>query len=191
MTDLLHGDIPGWSLPGEFETLTKYASTCVGPWVEIGSYCGRSTVALGKEAQRHGHVVFAVDPHRGNPEMDAGEACHHPDVWAREHGSLSVLIDHIRKHGLEGTVVPVVGAGQAFAETGIRPGFVFIDADHSYAGCKQDFNTWAELLDPSGVLAMHDTTDVGPGRVRDEALAAGWHLVEQVESLAILTRTNR
>lgn len=189
MSDLLYGDVPGWSHPGELEALIVHAATCPGPWVEIGSYCGRSAVALGKTAQNLGHVVFAVDPHRGNPEMDPGEACHDPDVWARDHGSLSVLIDTIRGHDLEGVVVPVVAPGDVFAQTGIRPGFVFIDADHSYAGCKADFDTWSQLLADGGILAMHDTTDrSGPGRVRDEAIAAGWRHVEQVKSLAVLTR---
>ena len=140
---LVFGHIPGWSHPGEFETLAAHAASCPGPWVEIGSYCGRSACALGQAAQHTGTIVFAVDPHRGNPEMAAGRECHHPDVWAHEHGSLDVLVAAVRDNGLEGVVVPVVGSGATFAETGIRPGFVFIDASHTYEACKADFAAWS------------------------------------------------
>lgn len=180
--------IPGWSHPGEFEALADYARACQGPWVEIGSYCGRSSVALGMAAKEEGTVLFAVDPHRGNPEMDQGRECHDAEVWGREHGSLSVLVDTIRAHDLEGTVIPVVGSGEAFALTGIRPGLVFIDADHSYPGVRGDFDTWSRLLAEGGLLALHDADATAPLLVRDEAIAEGWTLVEQVRSLAVLTR---
>ena len=180
--------IPGYSHPGEFEALARYASECPGPWVEIGSYCGRSACYLGEAAKEAGTVVFAVDPHRGNPEMAPGMDCHHPEVWGRELGSLSVLVDSVRTAGLEGTVIPVVGPGDAFALTGVRPGFVFIDGDHSYAGCRRDADDWAPLVAPGGMLAMHDTTDTNVGVVYAELLRDGWTLVDRVESLAVLTR---
>ena len=175
--------IPGWSHPGEFEALAHHASRCPGPWVEIGSYCGRSTLAPAEVAD--GRTVFAVDPHRGNPEMAPGRECHHPDVWARENGSLSVLLDTIDEFD---NVVPVVGTGEQFAQTGVRPGFVFVDADHDYLPCLQDFLTWSALLAPGGIIALHDADATGPGRVRGEAVEAGWVLAEQVRSLAVLTR---
>jgi cephalosporin hydroxylase len=151
--------------------------------VEIGSYCGRSTVFLAEAAADAGVTVFAVDPHQGNPEMAPGRECHHPEVWTRENGSLSVLLDSVADHP---NVVPVVSTGHRFAESGVRPGFVFIDADHSYQGCKADWELWSERCD---MIAMHDTTDMtGPGIVRDAAIAAGWTLEVQVESLAVLSR---
>jgi predicted O-methyltransferase YrrM len=180
--------IPGWSHPGEFEALASYASRCPGPWVEIGSYCGRSAVALGNEARKAGTVLFAVDPHRGNPEMAVGQECHHPEVWAEPHGSLSVLLDTIAHYDLEGIVIPVVGKGEDFALTGIRPGLVFIDGDHMYAGVRRDFETWSRLLAEGGIIALHDADTQAPMAVRDEAIADGWNHVEQVCSLAVLSR---
>lgn len=180
--------VPGWSHPGEFKALADYASACPGPWVEIGSYCGRSACYLGDAARAAGTVVFAVDPHRGNPEMAPGRDCHHPEVWARELGSLSVLVETIRTFGLEGIVIPVVGPGEAFALTGVRPGFVFVDADHMYPGVKRDWDIWSGLLADGGIICLHDANSHAPEQVRDEAIAAGWTLVEQVASLAVLTR---
>lgn len=62
--------------------------------------------------------------------------------------------------------------------------FVFIDADHSYAGCAADIAAWAPKVKPGGLLCGHDyndrwTHERGYGVVRavDEAVAAhGWTL---------------
>lgn len=175
--------IPGWSYPGEFEALAAHAAGCPGPWVEIGSYCGRSTAYL-SDAAPEGVVIFAVDPHRGNPEMAPGHDCHHPEVWARENGSLSMLLDL----GLP-NVVPVVGSSEQFARTGVRPGFVFIDGDHSYEGCRRDVDLWGPLLAAGGLLAMHDTSDGRVAEVVDEMLAEGWRCVDHVESLKVFARS--
>ena len=48
----------------------------VGPCLEVGSYCGRSTVYLGAACQAAGQLLFAVDHHRGSEEHQAGEEYH-------------------------------------------------------------------------------------------------------------------
>ena len=98
-------------------------------------------------------------------------------------------MDTVRTFGLEGIVIPVVGPGEAFALTGVRPGFVFIDADHQYPGVRRDFDTWSALLADGGIICLHDADGQGPGLVRDEAIAEGWALVEQIRSLAVLSRS--
>ena len=50
------------------------------PFVEVGSYCGRSTIWLAAAAREAGTVVFAVDHHRGSEENQAGWEHHDPDV---------------------------------------------------------------------------------------------------------------
>lgn len=39
--------------------------------------------------------------------------------------------------------------------------FLFIDGDHSYEGVKQDFDMYAPLVRPGGIVAFHDTAAVG------------------------------
>ncbi|MSX36218.1 MAG: class I SAM-dependent methyltransferase, partial [Actinobacteria bacterium] len=38
------------------------------PLLEVGSYCGRSTIWLGDAARQANTVLFAVDHHRGSEE---------------------------------------------------------------------------------------------------------------------------
>ena len=42
------------------------------PLVEIGSWCGKSSVYLGAAARERGTVLFAVDHHRGSEENQPG-----------------------------------------------------------------------------------------------------------------------
>lgn len=41
--------------------------------------------------------------------------------------------------------------------------FVFIDADHSYAGCKADIAAWAPKVRKGGMVSGHDYNDAWPG----------------------------
>jgi hypothetical protein len=55
--------------------------------------------------------------------------------------------------------------------------FVFIDADHSYEGCKADIKAWLPKLKPSGFLSGHDYDhpeypDFGVKRAVDEIFGA-------------------
>lgn len=179
--------IPGWLHEGEGEALAHYAKKCPAPWVEIGSYCGLSASHL-MNALPPGGLLYCVDPHQGNPEMGEGRECHDPDVWGRENGSLTVLLETVASH--RDRVIPVVGTSAQFGATGIRPGFVFIDGSHVEADVRQDFATWSNLLADGGLIALHDSDleHWGPGVVAVEAQKAGWTLVERVRSLAVLSR---
>lgn len=48
--------------------------------------------------------------------------------------------------------------------------FLFIDGDHSYAGVKQDFETYGPLVRPGGLIAFHDIVpapaEIGGGVAR-------------------------
>src|SRR5688572_6635027 len=46
------------------------------PLLEIGSYCGRSTIYLGAAAKAGQSVLYAVDHHRGSEEHQPGQEYH-------------------------------------------------------------------------------------------------------------------
>src|SRR5262245_45561087 len=61
------------------------------PFVEVGSYCGRSTVWLGAAARERDTVVFAVDHHRGSEENQAGWEWHDPSLIDPATGRMDTL----------------------------------------------------------------------------------------------------
>src|SRR4029079_7149688 len=61
------------------------------PFVEVGSYCGRSTIWLAAAAREAGTVVFAIDHHRGSEENQPGWEHHDPGIVDREVGAIDTL----------------------------------------------------------------------------------------------------
>src|SRR5260370_36933513 len=58
------------------EAAARYAGR--GPVLEIGSYCGKSTIYLAAAARQAGQVVVTVDHHRGSEEHQPGWEDHDP-----------------------------------------------------------------------------------------------------------------
>lgn len=46
--------------------------------------------------------------------------------------------------------------------------FCFIDADHSYEGCKKDWENYSPMVSPGGIVAFHDTGHPPVKKVFDE-----------------------
>lgn len=131
----------------------------VGPLLEIGSYCGKSTVYLGAAARRVESVVFSLDHHRGSEEHQVGEEFHDPAL-VDEDGRIDTLHEFrrtIEKAGLEDVVVPIVGASGAVARWWTTPlGMVFIDGGHSRAAAHTDYESWTPHVARGGLLVIHD-----------------------------------
>ena len=131
-----------------------------GPVVEIGSYCGKSTVWLGAAAQAAGRVVVTIDHHRGSEEMQAGWEHHDDDLVDPATGrmdSLPELRRTLAAADLEDTVIAVVGHSAIVALWWSRPAaMVFIDGGHGPVPAHADYDLWAQRVLPGGLLAIHD-----------------------------------
>lgn len=131
------------------------------PFVEVGSYCGRSTIWLGAAARQCSTVVFAVDHHRGSEENQAGWEHHDPelvDVVTGRMDSLPFFRRAIAAAGMEDVVVAVVGQSPVVAAhlRTLRPALVFIDGGHGVEPARADYAGWVPLVAPGGTLAIHD-----------------------------------
>ena len=83
-----------------------------GPLLEVGTYCGKSSVYLGAAARELGRVLFTVDHHRGSEENQPGWEWHEPDLVDPAVGKMDTLPlfrRTIHDAGLEDTVFAVVG----------------------------------------------------------------------------------
>ncbi|PIE32918.1 MAG: hypothetical protein CSA55_02675 [Ilumatobacter coccineus] len=130
------------------------------PWVEVGSYCGRSTVWLGDAAERSGVALFAVDHHRGSEENQAGWEHHDPEVVDPATGRMDTLgffRRTIEAAGLDDTVVAMVGLSPVCAGHWSTPlGLVFIDGGHGVEHARADYDGWTPQVALGGTLAIHD-----------------------------------
>ncbi len=130
------------------------------PFVEIGSYCGRSTVWLGAAARECGTVLFAVDHHRGSEENQAGWEHHDPTVVDARTGRMDTLPrfrDTIYDAGLDDVVIAVVGQSPAVAAQWRTPlAFLFIDGGHGVEPARLDYEGWTPHVAVGGTLAIHD-----------------------------------
>lgn len=153
------------------------------PLLEIGTYCGRSTVLLADAARNAGTVVVTVDHHRGSEEQQPGWEYHDPELVDPETGAmdtLPVFRRTLRAAGLEEHVVAVVGRSpRAAAVWGGELGLVFIDGGHTDEHASADYEGWVPRLAAGGLLVIHDVfrdpADGGqaPYRVYERALASG------------------
>ena len=98
------------------------------PWIEVGSYCGRSTIWLGDAARRSDTVVFAVDHHRGSEENQSGWEHHDAEVVDDRIGKMDTLPFFrraIHDAGLEDVVFAVVGPSPRVAAAWTTPLFLY------------------------------------------------------------------
>lgn len=194
--------IRGFMPPDEGRALHNHASTVAveGPFLEVGSYCGKSTVYLGAAACQRGRLLFAVDHHRGSEENQPGWEWHDPDLVDPASGLIDTLPEFrrtIRDSGLDGTVVAVVGDSPSVAAAWGTPlALLFIDGGHGVEPAHADYQGWVPHLVEGGTLLIHDVfpdpADGGrpPFEIYQRAVASGaFEELDAVGSLRALRRT--
>ena len=194
--------IRGFMPPDEGRALHDHASTVAveGPFLEVGSYCGKSTVYLGAAACQRGRLLFAVDHHRGSEENQPGWEWHDPDLVDPASGLIDTLPEFrrtIRDSGLDSTVVAVVGDSPSVAAAWGTPlALLFIDGGHGVEPAHADYQGWVPHLVEGGTLLIHDVfpdpADGGrpPFEIYQRAVASGaFEELDAVGSLRALRRT--
>ncbi len=131
-----------------------------GPFLEIGSYCGKSGIYIGAAAKARGRVFFALDHHRGSEENQEGWEWHEPDLVdpvLGEIDTLPIFRRVIHDAGLEGTVVALVGDSPTIGSVWATPlALLFIDGGHGTQPAHRDYETWTPHLIEGGRLLIHD-----------------------------------
>jgi predicted O-methyltransferase YrrM len=170
-----------------------------GPCLEIGSYCGKSTIWIGTACRAAGQVLFTVDHHRGSEEQQPGEEYFDPALFNPAAGRIDTfpqLRAALAAAELEDTVVPIVCRSELAARAWQTPlSLVFIDGGHALDTVAADCRQWSEHLLPGGLLVFHDVFPDpahggrAPYQVYREALACGRFAEHSfVRSLGVLKR---
>jgi hypothetical protein len=156
--------VPGFLAELEFRALALlgYCAPNDGVIVEIGSFKGKSTLALASVARRYGlGPVVSIDPHTAPSVTD-------PDLKGKS-SSFDDFLATLHSANLEDQVeVHRAFSRQVAAGWDRRIRMLWIDGDHTYQGAKEDFDLFAPHLVDGAIVALHDTLNKsfdGPIRV--------------------------
>jgi predicted O-methyltransferase YrrM len=177
---------PGMLTYGEVDCLYRLGQInhCQGVVVEIGSWKGKSTIALARGAAKvHHEKIYAIDPHAVQPEEGYLE-----DTKAE-------FFANIKQAGVEDRVVPMIMTSEEAARGWNQPiRLLWIDGDHRYEPAKLDFTLWEPHLVEGGILAMHDTIrKKGPKRVLWEFVfrSGGFQEIAIIDNITAVRKVSR
>ena len=145
--------VDGLLTPQEVTFLYRQAKeTGSGCIVEIGSYHGRSTIALALGAQEGTKVpVYAVDPYVSFVGPLGGTFGPEDKVGLVQNLIFTRAVPHVWLIQL-----PSVQAARGWQEPIT---FLWIDGDHTYEGVRADFDSWNPFVAQEGIVAFHDSLD--------------------------------
>jgi predicted O-methyltransferase YrrM len=199
LAEQVQGFMPGDEGRALYDAALRYLNGGVG--VEVGTYCGKSTLLLGAAAQQTDGVLYTLDHHHGSEEHQAGWEYHDASLVDEVTGLFDTLPSFRRTldaAGLDDHVVAVVGKSPIVARGWRLPlQFLFIDGGHSEVAATEDFNGWAKWVNIGGALVIHDVfpdpKDGGrpPYYIYCRAIDSGqFREISALGSLRVLERTS-
>ena len=131
------------------------------PMLEVGSYCGRSTIWLGDAAERTGTVAVRRRPPPwlgGEPGGVGSPRPRRRRPADRQDGHAAVLPRRDPRCRTRGTrCVAIVGRSPIVAANWTTPlSFLFIDGGHGEEPARLDYEGWTPHVAVGGTLAIHD-----------------------------------
>jgi predicted O-methyltransferase YrrM len=147
--------VEGWFSPDQVARVSARAAAVPGGGriVEIGSFRGRSTIAIAGSAA-DGVEIVAIDPHAGNdrgPQEIEGfeaEAAQDHEVFKANLARAGVAerVRHVRKL-----------SSDAHDDVTGPIDVLHIDGAHRFAPARDDIRTWGDRVVPGGTMLIHDS----------------------------------
>jgi len=181
---LLMGSLKGGITPEEGALLYRLASeTTAGCIIEVGSYRGKSAVALALGVrtidEKYRPAIYCIDPHRTFIGFYGGE------FGPQDRGA---FYETMLSTGAFNEIALINLSSPVLSPGWNEPvGFAFIDGDHRYEGVKRDFECWDPHVIIGGKIAFDDATDksCGPYQLIQEILTSRHY--EQVATVGKIT----
>jgi predicted O-methyltransferase YrrM len=146
--------ISGWMLENELMCLANIASKSK-TIVEIGSWMGRSTMAIALNTQGK---VYAVDTWKGSNEQEHSKILQtHDENW---------LLNQFKQNTKSvSNIIPIqLNSRDAVTRLSDKKfDMIFLDASHDYENVYADIKSWKPLLSSHGIICGHDYDDGWPG----------------------------
>ena len=132
----------------------------LGSVLEIGTYCGKSTLNFALVAKKIDGLIFTVDHHTGSEEHQLGEEYHDEDLYdkrLKKFNTLPEFLKNLRSSNLGRFIIPIISkssdASKTFSES---ISLLFIDGGHSLEAALCDYNSWKDKICSGGLLVIHD-----------------------------------
>lgn len=111
-----------------------------GKIIEIGSYMGKSSSILSYIAKNNNQKLICIDPFE----------------W--DNGTYIQFQKNLKSIELYDNVIPITTTAKNVMEFWNSPiKFLFIDADHDYASCKEQFEFYKKFLLKGSIVCFDDT----------------------------------
>jgi hypothetical protein len=177
--------VEGWFSPDQVDRVASRAAAVPtgGRIVEIGSFRGRSTIAIARSAP-DGVEIVAIDPHAGNDrgpqEIEGFEA-----EAAQDH---EIFLANLARAGVGERVHYVRKFSHDAHDDVTGPiDVLHIDGAHRFGPARADIRTWGGRVVPGGSMLIHDSfSSVGVTLAIGASLllSGRWRYVGRSRSLA-------
>ena len=193
-------DIKGFMPEHEGKALYKWARKFseYGPLLEIGTYCGKSSMFLSEGAQANNQYVYTIDHHMGSEEHQVNEEYFDIEIFdelSKRINSFPLFLENINNFGIK-NIVPIVNESSLVAKSWNSPlAMVFIDGGHSLETAMNDFMSWHEKIISGGALVIHDIFEnpedggQAPYEVYMHALKNGFNDFDRVDTIVCLKKS--
>ncbi len=193
-------DIKGFLDFSEGEYLYKLTKEfCINNFaVEIGTYCGKSSLFIGAACKENNTYLLTIDHHMGSEEQQVGQEYFDISTFNKKLNRVNTLplfIENIQKFNLSDVVKPLIcdsETAQIFIKDNID--MLFIDGGHSFEIANKDYNLWKNKIRKNGILAIHDVYDSeleggqAPRQIYQQSLTENFKEIGRVKSLVALMK---
>jgi predicted O-methyltransferase YrrM len=177
--------VDGWFSPEQVARVVERAGQvpATGRIVEIGSFRGRSTIAIARSAPE-GTEIVAIDPHAGN-DRGPQEIEGFEDEAAVDS---KVFLTNLERAGVRDRVTYVRKFSHDALDDVRGPiDMLHIDGAHRYGPASDDIARWGDRVVGGGALLVHDSfSSVGVtlALVTKLMFSGGWRYAGRSRSLA-------
>lgn len=181
--------VQGWLSESEAVELYLLAKNqpMNGNLLEVGCWKGRSTIcmALGVKDGGRSDKLYTIDSFEGGPPADF--SIYIPDEAARAVVENS-FHENIRRFEVEGIITLVKARSRDTLPEGDKwkpVRLAFVDGLHDYENAKFDIINCGRLLEPNGIITIHDSRDAESmsNAVRDTITTGEWLDKKYIDSI--------
>ena len=192
-------NIKGFMPAHEGEALTRWSQkfSKQGPLLEIGTFCGKSTIYICKGAEINNQNVFTIDHHQGSEEHQLNQEYFDEEIYDFENNCVNtfpIFKKNMHEFKIK-NIIPIVADSNDVAQSwSTKLSLLFIDGSHSFKSANADYDNWEGFIKRSCALVIHDIFEdptkggQAPYEIYKRALNDGYKLYERVDTIVCLIK---